>query len=711
MDSTHTQTPEGAASAGLTADFPPGDAQAWRAQVEAELKGASFEKALVTSLLEGIQLQPVYAGSGPGAPEGLAQQFPATRGAHDRLRTSTPGRWTPAARWRAPSAGHRGTSLAALVKEALEHGIEAVWFETPGELLALPAAALKSTTPIQVRVDTGIDAEAALKVLSHLTQRPSDANIAFSKLSLGLDPLSWLAQNAPSHAGFSVTQLADFAQVMRACDAHNRSSSSRRGAEGNPGAPVKAFMVSTEVYHNAGAHAVQELAYALASTVSLVRLMSTQGIRPAEVLEQMEWTFATGRDVFLEVSKLRAARLLWQKLLSAFGLSSTSGRLNASASAVATSASEASATQGPSEESATLSIHAVTSRRTLSRFDPWVNLLRTTTQAFAAMLGGADVITVSPFDEALGVPESLGRRIARNTHTILREESHLDAVLDPAGGSFFVESLTESLARAAWAHFQKIERQKREGLEAEAGDVSGPHAAASSGMVAALLNGMIRSEVAATAAQRATRLAKRQDALTGVSEFPLPSEQLLVREAASWSQYKRPSGEVAGRPDDPGDFPFPLRSDAAPFESLREKASTTLKPAALRLYVACLGPLAEHNARTTWVQNVLWAGGYELIQGLDEAPDDAEKRVAGHVEAFKASGAQNVCLSGMDERYATTGPSLAAALKQAGAQVVVVAGRPGAMEAAFREAGVSEFLYVGCDVLQSLNAMLSRGGL
>lgn len=633
-----TSTPQGSL---VPPEMPPVSAQTWRKQVEAELKGASFEKVLVTQLLEGLSIQPVY-GSEDMTPEMNVQQ---STGIITAGRTS--GAWLRGVRYPALPLER----LRNFVQEDLSHGIQSLEFSDPTVVLALPADACAGA---HIRVRGGANVSAARQLLARHNASP-----LWASLQLGLDPLSALILQGQLDVEWEALGQALAEITATSCQAVR----------------TQVLDISTEIYHNAGAHCVQELAYALASGVELLRLLerntSAHGLSLQQVAAQLSFTTVVGRDVFLEIAKLRALRLLWARVLQACGVTDA----------------------GP------LTLHAVTSRRTLTRWDPWVNMLRVTTQAFAAILGGADVLTTAAFDEALGQPEALGRRIARNTHTILAEESHLDAVLDPVGGAWYVESLTHALAQAAWKHFQGIE--------------------AHGGMRQALLEGRIQAEVGATAKLRQSRFARRLDAITGVSEWPNPLETLLKRapfqaENARQTPSSATSDAVAesARPQgtSPHCAPLPTLRDAEGFEALRDAvADHTAHAPPLKVYLACLGPLAEHSARTTFAQNVFWAGGLQVEQGLSAS--DAEPNRA-HAEAFRTSGAQVVCLSGLDERYSTGAIPLVEALKAAGAHHILLAGRPGTLEPALTAAGVTGFIFLGCDIEQTLrllvNALLSK---
>ncbi|MFZ5440813.1 MAG: methylmalonyl-CoA mutase family protein [Myxococcota bacterium] len=362
--------------------------------------------------------------------------------------------------------------------------------------------------------------------------------------------------------------------------------------------------ISTLEHHEAGADAADELAFVLAKTVALFKASGVQGVT-VEI--------SVGRDTFVELSKLRALRLLWAKLTAAVG------------------------------QPAGLRVHACCSRRTLTQRDPWVNMLRTTTQVFAAMLGGADEVTPTAFDEALGAPSELGRRVAQNTLLVLEHESHLRRVADPAAGSYYLDTLTDQLAREAWKRFQGIE--------------------AAGGIDQALPKLKMHFEDAWKA--RLEAIAKRRLPILGVSEFANPDEKL---------------------PAAPTPFSGPGHRDAEVFEALRLKADVK-RPEAI---LVTLGTLAESRARVGFAQNFFGAGG---IRTRETTQDE---------------GATVACLCGTDERYASEAATRAKALKAAGCGQVLVAGRPGANEAALREAGVDGFIFIGCDVVATLSELLEQ---
>ncbi len=258
----------------------------------------------------------------------------------------------------------------------------------------------------------------------------------------------------------------------------------RRCAADFPG--IRAIVVDALPYHEAGGTDAEELGCSLAAGLEYLRAMRAAGLSADAAFGQLEFRYAATADQFATIAKLRAARRVWARVAQQCGVTS---------------------------DAAGQWQHAVSSWSMLTRRDPWNNILRATLACFSAGVGGADAITVAPFDAAIGQPDRLARRVARNVHALLVEESHVARVIDPAGGSWYVEDLTEQLAVKAWAWFQEIER--------------------SGGLRAALAAGLVAGRLAASRDERRDALARRREAVTGVSEFPLIGETLLSRPAAA----------------------------------------------------------------------------------------------------------------------------------------------------------------------------------
>lgn len=351
-------------------------------------------------------------------------------------------------------------------------------------------------------------------------------------------------------------------------------------------AGVLAVVADGLAVHDKGASDVQELAHSIAVGVRALRLLAEAGLPVDEAAALIEFRYAATDEQFPTIAKLRAARRLWARVLELSGV-------------------DAGAAVNQRQ-------HVVTSRPMLSKYDPYVNMLRTTVAAFAAGVGGADAVTVLPFDAPLGQPDTFGRRIARNVSHLLIDESHVHEVADPAGGAYAVEKLTDDLAVAAWELFGRLDGGED-----------------------------ITPLVEATVAQREAEIAKRKRPITGVSEFPNLGEALPARE--------------------PNPAEDEVRRYGASFEALRDE------PAAQPAFLATLGPIAQHTARATFITNLLAAGGIAVEPaGPTTGPEDL-------VAAYGKQ--QVVVLAGTDDAYAEWGEAAATALREAGAQHVVIAGK------------------------------------
>jgi methylmalonyl-CoA mutase len=308
----------------------------------------------------------------------------------------------------------------------------------------------------------------------------------------------------------------------------------------------------------------------------------------------------------------------------------------------------------------------------LTQRDPYVNMLRATMATFAAGIGGANSINVLPYTLAIGLPDPFARRVARNTQLVLLEESNLAKVADPAAGSGGIEGLTRALCEAAWPLFQEIEN--------------------AGGVFAALQRNLIQIKVAATREARQANIARRKDVLTGASAFPNLSEaQATVLDVKPVEL--PPYGEAKFKFD-----ALPPIRLAAPFERLRDRSDEILKARGTRpkVFLANLGGAADFTVRATFAKSFFETGGVEAV-GSEGFTDPA--LLAG---AFKASGARLACLASSDKIYAERAEAAATALHAAGAKHIYLAGRAGEQERALRAAGVSEFIFAGCDALAAL---------
>lgn len=704
----------------ILAEFPQVSVDEWRALVEKDLHGAPFEKRLVTHTYEGISIAPLYTEADrPGGADGsgFPGLAPFTRGSH-ALGGALCG-WDIRQERTEPDPKSFNDALL----DDLEHGVTSVQ-------VRFDAAARSGLDPDDDEADglVGRDGAGLFTV--------DDLDVAFESVHLDMIGVGLEAGAAFLPAAAAMSALwrqrgADPAKVTGAFNADPLAVLARDGrlpvplehalgqaadlavwtAREHP--RVTAIRVGTAPYHHAGATAAQDLAFSMATAVQYLRAMTDAGLELRCAAKQLLFSYAVGCNFFLAASKLRAARTLWTAVLESCGVDPAA---------------------------APMRMHVRTSKRVITARDPWVNMLRNTACAFAGAIGGAEIITTTPFDAAAGLPSPLARRIARNTQIILQDESGLARVADPSGGSYFAEHLSHELAAKAWEIFQEIERL--------------------GGMGACLLSGWVSARLAEAVAPRDRNIATRRDAVTGVSEFPniderpieaAPIDYDTVRDGAIDRAHTR--GEVSEAADaateaisgDASDHPAGERTALAlaavsggetigavcralwngqepemmapiaphayaePFELLRDAADDYAERCGHRprVFLACLGPLAVHTARATYAKNFFNAGGFEV-----DASDPLET-AEDVTRAFKASEHASIAVicSSDDVYQSGLAAETAAALRTAGAHSVVLAGHPGAHEDAYREAGVDRFIFIKCDVLETLRDLLTEEGV
>lgn len=566
---------------------------------------------LTRTTLDGIGITPL------GTPGDVAEvDLDAVPGAAPFTRGSLPASSTDAsAGWdvRAHLGDPDARRAAADALTDLENGATSLWLTVgPGglaldDLTQVLEKVYLDLAPVVVETsgDQVAAAEALVGVLEERAVTPAPGT------SLGGDPLGAVARGSTDDADVErvVLRLAELAQ------AHG----------------TLALTVDGTAVHDLGASDVQELGWTLAAGAAYLRVLTGPGGLDVETAASLlEFRYAATTEQFPTIAKFRAARRLWHRVLEMSGVVSPQGQRQ----------------------------HAVTSRPMMTKYDPWVNMLRGTVAAFAAGVGGATSVTVLPFDHAIGLPDALARRNARNTSSLLIHESHLGKVLDPAGGSYAVERLTEDLAAAAWAEFTTIE---------EAG-----------GALSALQDGSVHERIARVAAERAAQVARRKRPVTGVSEFPHLHETLPQR-----------TPHPEGLP--------PVARYGAAFEALRDE------PAAAKVFLATMGPIAAHTARATFAANLLAVGGVDVdTAGATNGVEDL-------VSAYSQHGSPRVvCLAGTDAAYAEWGAAAVAALREAGAAYVVLAGKPG--ERTVSEDLLDDSCAMGVDALAFLGRVREELG-
>ena len=564
---------------------------------------AEPERLLDSPTYEGFPIRPLYTGLDELPESALPGQWPFVRGG-DARRDVKSG-WKVAEAF--PVNGSAAAEGNGAVLVALTEGVSALVLRVGDGVRAtdvdrLLEGVFLDLVPVILEVSGAEYVAVADAVLALVTDMDDDQRSRLS-LDLGADPLT-----APL-SGRPAAELSDVVAMAAKVTSYDGG--------------VRAITVDGPAFHHLGASASWELAGSVAAGVAYLRTLTEGGIGVADALRQIAFRFAADDDQFMTIAKLRAARQLWARVAEVVG--------DADAGAA--------------------TVHAVTSLAMMTQRDPWVNMLRTTLAAFSAGVGGADTVLVHPFDVAIpggfpGTAASFARRIARNTQLLLLEESHIGRVLDPAGGSWFVEDLTKQLADAAWKHFQDIESR--------------------GGFVAA--RDFVVGQIADVSRRRTDDIAHRRTAITGVNEFPNLAEPPLPH----------------------SDSPGAVARYAAGFEALRDRSDAFLDKHGSRPQVSLLplGPLAEHNIRTTFASNLLASGGIEAIT-------DAE-------------GASIAVICGTDARYATEASAAVDAARKAGVSYVLLAGPEKAVAEA--DSKPDGYLTAKIDAVEALSDLLTRLG-
>jgi methylmalonyl-CoA mutase len=603
----------------LAADFPAADRERWLALVAGILKGAGFDRTLVSRTADGLRVEPLYA---------KADRPPVGRG--------RAGRWRVCQRVDHPDPA----AANALALADLEGGADALALVLAGAPSARGFGvavasvddldrALAGILPelIALRVETAPFAgrTVAARIAEWAQRRGHDP--ARLSVEFGLDPVGDIARTGAPPGPWEDLggRLAETLALLR--------------GQGFAGPAVR---VDTRPYHEAGAGEAQELAAALATGVAYLRALEARGHRIEEARDALSFLVVADADEFLTVAKLRALRRLWARIEEACGLPAKPIRLEAE-----------------------------TAWRMTTRRDPWVNLLRTTVAAFSAGVGGADGVTVLPFTAALGLADPFARRLARNTQHVLLDEAHLWRVADPAAGAGGFEALTDGLCERAWALFQEIERE--------------------GGIVQSLAAGALQGRIAAVRAERDRAIATRRQPITGTSEFP------NIAEGTVSTLLPAPAGPEAAPP---GALPS-LRS-SEPFEALRDRAEAILARAgtAPRVFLANLGPVAAFTARASFAKNLFEAGGIQAIN------NDGFTNLDDLVRSYSESNAKLICVCSSDEIYDQQGKEAVAALRNVSSGPIYVARRPTDSGDELRRAGVTTFIFAGCDTLAVLREAL-----
>lgn len=608
-------------------DFPAISTQEWMDKITADLKGADFNKKLVWRTTEGFNVMPFYRAEnleGLQTTDSAPGEFPFVRG------NKGDNSWLV----RQNICSSDATAANAKAKDLLTKGVNSIGFKLDKHELseAYLATLLEGIDATKAELNFKVCIRKCPMLANLLVAyfKASGADLSSLKLSIECDPISRMLVK-----GRNLTSDFIAGILSEAVGAAKEIPS------------LKVIAVNAVNLANSGAYCSQELGYALAWGAQYLTLLTDAGLSADEVAARMKFNFGVGGNYFMEIAKFRAARLLWAKIVEAYGIKD--------------------------KNNAKMSIHATTSTFNMTIFDAYVNMLRTQTEAMSAAIAGVDSMTVLPFDTAYKASDDFSERIARNQQLLLKEESHFDKVVDPSAGSYYIENLTSMLADEAWKIFLDID--------------------AKGGFYKAVIDGTVQDVIEATSKKRMNDVATRREVYVGTNQFPNFTEK-------TGDKIENTScGCKCGCADEKpaGIKTLPKNRAASEFEALRletEKSGKTPK-----VFMLTIGNLAMRLARSQFSCNFFACAGYQVIDNI------GFDTVEAGVEAAQKAGADVVVLCSSDDEYAEYAPAAFNAL--AGRQLFVVAGAPACMED-LQKQGIENFIHVKVNVLETLKSFNSK---
>ena len=595
-------------------DFPAVTTAEWEAKILEDLKGADYRKRLVWRTHHGVEVMPYYRAE-------HLEQLPIS----DSLPGEAPyvrGNRTGSNAWeiRQDFGEEDPIRANALALEAVRNGVQAVGLNVSrvhdeNELGRLLQGIDLASTAVHL-----LHSKNYLPLFRHLLALAPDSGL---RGSLNFDPLGYMLLNGQPYDNLD-SNMADAAELLRLAAGHC------------PG--FRVITVNGQHVHNAGAGIVQELAFMLSQGNEYLAALNGMGFGVDQVAPAMQFRMAIGSDYFPEIAKLRAIRMLWSNVVAQY--------------------------HPTKEESGMMNIQAESSMWNKAVYDPHTNLLRTSTEAMSAAIGGVDALVLHPFDATFRQPGSFSLRLARNQQNVLRHEAYFDKVVDPAAGSYYIENLTASIAGAAWKLFVQTEER--------------------GGFTACVGNGFIREEIEKTCRQRDMDIAMRKTVFIGVNQYPGSSEGVP-------DQLR-----LQGDPQQAGGL-LTYRGPQA-FEALRLAVERHGQNGfdIPKVFLLTFGNLAMRKARAAFSANFFGIAGYQVTEGTGHAT--AAEGLNGAIE----SGASVVVLCSSDEEYATT-PETIASIKQHDPSIlVVVAGNPAEHFEQLTQTGVDRFIHLRVNALEAL---------
>ena len=606
-------------------EFQPVTSQDWKNKIIEDLKGTDYDKKMIWKTPEGFDVNPFYRKEDlpAGCENNIPGKYPFTRG------NSADNNWLVRQDLNIADANEAN----AKAKKIIAQGVEGVAFRVKGKWVTpeyIPTL-LNGIDAEKIELNFNVCPGKAVEFTTLLVEyyRQCGFNLENIRGSINYDPIE--------KELFAGKVLENCTEVMKAL------------IEATSATPkIRCIAVNSNKLNNAGAYIAQELGYALAWGNEYLCTATEAGIPVDAIAKNIKFNMGISSNFFMEIAKFRAARMLWAKIVEQY--------------------------QPQCKCSCKMIIHAETSQFNLTLFDSYVNMLRTQTEAMSAAIAGVESITVTPYDTVYEEPTDFAMRIAKNQQLILKHESHLNKVADPAGGSYYIESLTASIANEAWKQFLAIENE--------------------GGLHKAVKEGKVQADIEKTAESRRTALAKRKEILLGTNQYPNFSEL---------SESKRPKSAVCGcgcHSEEKQALTIATKRLAEEFEQLRlQTEESGRRPKAFMLTI---GNLAMRQARAQFSCNFLATAGYEVIDNL------GFKSVDEGVKAALEANADIVVICSSDDEYAEYAiPAYEAISDKA---IFIVAGAPACMPE-LQQAGIENFIHVRVNVLDTLRELNKKLGI
>lgn len=599
--------------------FPPVTTDEWMAKINVDLKGADFNKKLVWRTNEGFNVQPFYRREDikdlPGI-NTLPGEFPYLRGTKNNndwlIRQFVPGE-TP-------------EEINKNARHAIDRGVESLGIKlcpatTEADLEKMFEGIDLAKIEVNISCCPGKCPEIAKTFVAFLNNKGVAGSF---RGSFDFNPFKRLLKHG----------------MVFPKDIKEQSLAVYEAVKGVKG--IKCFAVDGGMLNNAGAYITQELGFSLAWGAEWMTMLTEAGLTPCEAASRIKFNFGISSNYFMELAKFRAARMLWAKIVKAYG--------------------------PESDECCKMHAHAVTSRFNQTLYDSHVNLLRSMTETMSAALAGVDSIETLPFDLPYKEPDEFSERIARNQQVLLREESHLDKVVDPAGGSYYIETLTASIAKVAWGIFNEVEEK--------------------GGFYEMVRKGEIQAKVNESGVKRHVDVARRKEILLGTNQYPNFNEKALDKIVRDEHCH---CGCAKETPEDGAVDYLIFDRAASQFEQLRLDTERSAKRP--KVFMLTIGNLAMRLARAQFSANFFGCAGYEIIDNI------GFETVKEGIDAAMEKGADVVVLCSSDDEYAQYAPEAFKELN--GRAMFVVAGAPACMDD-LKAQGIEDFIHVRVNVLDTL---------